>query len=371
VRVLVVDTCYPAFLAGHYAERPGLDRAPYGEQLRTLMARRFGTSDVYSHELGRRGHEVIEVVANSSQLQRAWVAEHGGARALTRLSDLPTRAGAAARQVFLQRALQAQIQAFNPHVVYFQDLWFAPRRALDRLRGEGRLVVGQIASAPPGEELLRGFDLIVTSFPHYVERFRALGVDSEYLPISFDTRVLDEVEVDGDRPHSAVFVGGVNPAVHPAGVALLERLCDRVDLEVWGYGADALPSVSPLRARHRGVAWGLEMYRVLARSRIVVNRHIEAAEGFANNMRLYEATGMGAALVTEEAANLAGLFEPGREVVAYDSEDDLAEAIERLAADDGAREAVARAGHERTLREHTYERRIAELAAMLEARLSR
>jgi spore maturation protein CgeB len=183
--------------------------------------------------------------------------------------------------------------------------------------------------------------------------------------------VLDEVNVNGDRAHGVVFVGGVNPGVHPAGVALLERLSRRVDLEVWGYGADALPSGSPLRARHHGKAWGLDMYRVLARSRIVVNRHIEAAEGFANNMRLYEATGMGAALLTEDAENLGDLFEPGSEVVAYRGEEDLITSIEELAADDGRRGAVAHGGHERTLREHTYDRRIAELAAMLEARLSR
>jgi spore maturation protein CgeB len=113
------------------------------------------------------------------------------------------------------------------------------------------------------------------------------------------------------------------------------------------------------------------MYRVLARSRIVVNRHIEAAQGFANNMRLYEATGMGAALLTEDAPNLGGLFEPGSEVVAYRGEDELLVSIEELSADDGRRGAIARSGHTRTLREHTYERRIGELAAMLEPRLSR
>ncbi|HEX7300692.1 MAG TPA: glycosyltransferase [Solirubrobacteraceae bacterium] len=370
MRVLIVDTVYPAFLAAHYAERPGLDRASYDEQLAALIARRFGTSDVYSYELRRLGHEAIEVIANAGALQRAWLSEHRRGLPLARLADLPTRAGAAAARVFLQRALRAQINAFEPQVIYFQDLWVAPRRELERLRGQGRLVVGQIASAPPGPEVLRGFDLIVTSFPHYVERFRALGVGSEYLPISFDTRLLEEVAVNGERPHPVVFVGGVDRTVHPAGVALLERLCDRVDLEVWGYGAAALPASSPIRDRHRGEAWGLDMYRVLARSRVVVNRHIEAAEGFANNMRLYEATGMGAALVTERAPNLDALFAAEREVATYDGEDELVARIEQLRADENHRRALAAAGHERTLSEHTYERRIAQLAAMLEARLS-
>ena len=66
--------------------------------------------------------------------------------------------------------------------MYVQDLGFFSRRELDAIRRAGTLVVGQIASEPPPPERLRGFDLILTSFPHYVERFRALGVDSEYLP---------------------------------------------------------------------------------------------------------------------------------------------------------------------------------------------
>ena len=370
LRVLVVDTCYPAFLAEHYAQRRALKSAPYEEQLAALMGRRFGTSDVYSHELRRLGHDAAEIVANAPELQRAWAAEHGRERLLAPMTGIPTRAGAAARQLFARRVLRGQVAAFDPDVVYFQDLWLAPRSEIDRLRAAGRLVVGQIASAAPGPEVLRGYNLIVTSFPHYVERFRSLGVDSEYLPISFDERLLDEVPLDGERPHGAVFVGGVNPGVHPAGVALLERLCRQVDLDVWGYGADALPTASPIRARHHGEAWGLDMYRVLARSRVVVNRHIEAAAGWANNMRLYETTGMGALLLTEQAPNLDSLFVPGAEVATYADEDELVARLRELLADEGRRRTIAAAGHERTLREHTYAERIRQLATMLEARLS-
>jgi spore maturation protein CgeB len=180
--------------------------------------------------------------------------------------------------------------------------------------------------------------------------------------------VLDRVEL-AERTHDAVVVGGVNPGVHPAGTALIERLCAAKLIDVWGYGADTLPAGSPILERHRGEAWGLDMYRVLARARIVVNRHIEAAEGFANNMRLYETTGMGSLLLTEEAPNLPGLFEPGREVATYASEDELVAKLRHYGDHEDERAAIAAAGHARTVREHTYERRIAELAEMLQGRL--
>jgi spore maturation protein CgeB len=109
------------------------------------------------------------------------------------------------------------------------------------------------------------------------------------------------------------------------------------------------------------------MYRVLARAGIAINRHIAAAEGYANNMRLFEATGVGAMLLTEQAPNLDRLFEPGREVVAYDGVDDLIDKLRHYLADADARRAIARAGQERTLAEHGYQARMQELDGVLEA----
>jgi spore maturation protein CgeB len=159
--------------------------------------------------------------------------------------------------------------------------------------------------------------------------------------------------------------------VHAAGTRLLEQLAERLPLEFWGYGASALPAGSPIRERYRGEAWGMAMYEVLAQSRIVVNRHIDVAAGYANNMRLYEATGSGALLVTDPGKNLGELYEPGREVVVYDGVEDLVERLEGLIADDAERRRIAAAGQARTLRDHTYERRMGELAALLEERVRR
>jgi spore maturation protein CgeB len=379
LRVLVVDTYYPAFLESHYAERPGLSERSHAEQLASLIDRGFGTADAYSHYLRECGHEARDTIVNCLPLQQAWARDHDATllRLLGPLASAPTRAGVATRHALLHAVALAQIRAFRPDVVYAQDLWFFSRRELEMLSRRGVFVAGQIASPAPSEDLLRGYDLLLTSFPHFVQRFRALGVDSEYLKIAFDRRVSDRLAARGvstapesQRPHDTVFVGGVNPAVHREGTQLLEEVAERAGLEIWGYGADALPPSSPLRRGHRGEAWGLDMFAVLADAKIAVNRHIDAAEGHANNMRLYEATGAGALLVTDRGSNLSELFEPGREVVVYDDADDLVEKVRYYLAHDDERLAIARAGQARTLREHTYAHRIAELADMLVARVN-
>jgi spore maturation protein CgeB len=371
MRVLIADTYYPALLSAHYRSNPQLIGASYAEQHRQLISLRFGVSDAYSHSLLSLGHEAAELVVNCAPLQRAWARETG-LRAPLRLMSRGPRAE---RLALLWIALE-QVKAWAPDVLYVQDLWFFPRAALARLHRHARLVAGQIASPPPPRRTLRGYQLIATSFPHFVDRLRAIGVHAEYLPLAFDVRVLEELRGRGvdpspvaERTVAAAFVGGVDERVHARGTRLLERASAAVDLEVWGYGWETLPSSSPLRGRHRGEAWGIFMYETLARARIVLNRHIDAAEGHANNMRMYEATGVGAMLLTDGGRNLPELFQPGAEVVAYEDQDDLVEKLRYYLEHDLERTEVAAAGQRRTLGQHTYERRTAQLVAMLQARL--
>lgn len=119
-----------------------------------------------------------------------------------------------------------------------------------------------------------------------------------------------------------------------------------------------------------GTAWGIEMYQILQASKVTLNHHIGIAESYANNMRLYEATGVGTLLITDWKVNLHEVFEPGREVVAYRSPEECAEMIEYYLDHDGEREAIARSGQQRTLREHTYYHRAGELVGIVERYLS-
>ena len=352
MRVLIVDTYYPAFLKAHYAERTALADAPYDVQWRALMDRFFGTSDSYSHFLGVLGHEAHEVVVNCDPLQLAWADEHG-IRLKTRLPPFRDRS-----------LVLAQAEAFHPDVVYVQDLNALTPSSLKELRKRSQLLVGQIASGAPGPRQLAPFDLLLTSFPHFVPRFRERGIASEHFRIGFDPRVLKHVQCESPT-EDVVFVGGLARGPHARGNELLEQAARRAPIDFWGYKVNRWPADSAIRRRYRGEAWGLDMYRVLAQSKIVLNRHIDVAENHANNMRLYESTGVGTLLITDAKRNLSELFAPGEEVVAYADEDDLVEKIHHYLRHDDERTRIARAGQERTLREHTYEHRMRELVDAL------
>jgi len=108
----------------------------------------------------------------------------------------------------------------------------------------------------------------------------------------------------------------------------------------------------------------------LQRSRIALNVHIDMAEQYAANMRLYEATGVGTMLLTDWKKNLHEMFEIGNEVVAYRSTRECVELVQHYLAHDEEREAIARAGQQRTLSEHSYYHRMQELTEILGRYLS-
>ncbi|HEV7822149.1 MAG TPA: glycosyltransferase, partial [Burkholderiales bacterium] len=86
----------------------------------------------------------------------------------------------------------------------------------------------------------------------------------------------------------------------------------------------------------------------------------------AGNMRLFEATGVGAFLLTDFKDNLDTLFAPDREVAVWRSIDDCLAAIGRSLSDDDGRAVIARAGHARTMAQHTYRHRAAEILRLIE-----
>lgn len=366
MRIALLDSYYSGFLANFYATAPERAALPYDTQRQGLLEELFGTSDFYTRHLKSLGHEAEDFIVSAVPLQTRWASEAG-----FRFSNLGLNLHHWLERIpFLRTLLPglaeivvAQILAYKPDVLYCQDLAFLPPAKLRELKRHVKLIVGQIASPLPPAEYLKSFDLITTSFPHFVPRLRAMGIASEYFRIAFDPKVLERLgPVEKDIGVS--FVGGISRD-HVKTLPTLEYLAQNTPIEFFGYGADNLDAASPIRSRHHGEAWGLDMYRSLARSRITLNRHIDVAENNANNMRLFEATGVGTMLLTDRKDNLGELFEIGKEVVAYSSPQEAAELIQYYLAHPDEAQAIAKAGQARTLREHTYRHRMEELAPIL------
>jgi spore maturation protein CgeB len=385
MRIAILTTSYPNFLNELYSHNVGLKDHPYDQQMAARNASLFGFADFYSRGFRAHGHEAREFHLNNPWMQYAWMREQGlptpSAEFLRSdrtpppsllkrlLAPLRPGLGPIARRLRPRRLpewqatiLRAQIEAYQPDIILNQEPAAVRSDFLHGLRKPVRRIVGQIASALPDGEDFRAYDLMISSLPNFVRKFRARGVPAALNKLTFEATIPRTIgEAKRDIPLS--FVGNIS-LDHGKRLVWLEHLARNTPLRIWGSGIEQVPHSSPLHACHQGEAWGRAMYEILGRSRVTLNNHIDLAEDDANNLRLYEATGMGAALLTDAKHNLREIFRP-EEVAAYASKEDCVRQIRMLLSDEPRCAAMGNAGQRRTLVDHNYFRRTGEMLEIL------
>lgn len=112
---------------------------------------------------------------------------------------------------------------------------------------------------------------------------------------------------------------------------------------------------------------GLDMYNALFNSEITL--HIGADPAIyrqSGAMRLFEATGVGTCLITDNADSLSDIFIPDKEIITYNSVKECKEKIKYFLENDDERKKIAVAGHTRTLKEHTIKNRCATVDSVIQ-----
>lgn len=369
MRILILDTDYPAFTDWLYSENPGLQEKTFDEQLRVHAKECFGMAGFCSSNMRMLGHDAQDFHVNNEIMQRQWASDHGIAvgsdwkwTVRLRRGILPWISREYVRRWYYE-ILAAQIKHFRPDVILNLAMDEISSTFLCEMKPYTRVLVGQIAAHIPTGENWGVYDLVVSSLPNFVKYFRRIGVRSEYNRLAFEPSVLNAIKVK-ERSIPISFIGSFTSS-HSKRDQLLERLCLAVPINIWGVGIDRLPPDSPIRSRYLGSAWGLGMFRILAASKIVINYHSDVAQSYANNMRLYEATGAGALLVTDLKDNLHEMFMPGKEAVAYRDIDECIELAQYYLEHAEERIAISVAGQKRTLETHTYLQRMQDLSAII------
>ena len=256
------------------------------------MDTHFATADAYSHNLAKAGIAAHELVVDAAPLQQAWAREHG--------VDLDGDA------IVLE-----QVRWFEPDVVYLQNLNVLDNATLAAIRGNGKLLVGQIASAAPGAEPPPRLRLDPDVVPALRRPLSLARGRRGVLPHRLRPADPRRSRTAAPPTRDLVFVGALNRAAPPPREPHLRPRRSAAADRILGLRPSRLAALVPIRRGYRGEAWGLEMYRLLHDARIVAQPAHRRGEGYANNMRLYEATGVGSLLLTDAKDNLAELFEPG------------------------------------------------------------
>ena len=362
-RFLQLNTFYPAYLRDFYAAHPRLGDAPFQTHLDALLDDGFSGPHMMTRGMAARGWDTFQIITNAVELQKRWLKENDIA-----FSDPFNPAFVAAMQ----------IEMFRPDAVYILDPCAFDSAFIRRIPTRPPLVTGWRGfPIPPGTDwsemdvVFTSFDAIAAAAP----QFGAGSVLRHYPGFPEDAPGDAPADTGEDYDCDVIFSGSVT-GHHRQRIDLLH--------EIWrasqGMGGPPfsfhlhMPDVSALppamQGANRGSLWGHAMLRALRRSRITINIDIDAFSAQPPNMRLIEATGAGAFLLTTFHPELPRFFTPGQEVETFRDGAELLAKIRHYLDHEPARRKIAQAGQTRCRAEHGLARTTDAFHDMVVAKLS-
>ncbi len=400
-KVVRVRQFYPVFLQDYYHRFPEVKNYCYKEQYDHIMSMGFESADYYTKHLRSMGIEAYEIVMNAKPLQLAWAKENG----LLAVDE---------RQI-----LFSQLKDLNPNVViltgdFYGANWIKQLR--EQISSIKKILVWhctKISSYQIND--LKSYDSVITCNIGIQNFLLNHGIKSIIINHGFEASLLPRItSATNALQEDLIFVGSVTlgEGFHHFRLKFLEKMIlDNLPINIYGFlssrnnilkkqiayiasnilkfsSGDVLVKNIPMinkaadykKMPHRTYSkqflkrvhppiFGIEMLRALHRSKIAINMHAEVAGSFAGNIRLFEATGAGTCLITDNKKNISDFFIPDEEIVVYDSIDEAIEKIKWLLDNPSYIDEIATKGQQRTLRDHTFQKRAAYLKNIIDGML--
>jgi hypothetical protein len=345
-------TDYPADYLHRFHQSTDLRNADFEAHRESLLSGHYGSFPCYRSWFRRIGHETHLLIPNEYPLQQKWLDER---HVEMRASPL-TKHAVALRQV----------EEIEPDVLFVASMFDYYGDFFEAASEHAKAIVTWIACPHPARLDFSNVSCVFTTLEPWAEEFRAQGVRAELVQAAFDEDVLPKLK-DVKRDVDVSFVGDLARKPHSYRADTLRELIDgELPIKLWGFhfSEPAFPwTKSAMHSAYQGEAWGVDMFRILARSRITLNFHIDVAraEGLVGNMRLFEATGAGAMLITDTGRNMSTYFTPDQEIVTFTSVGELREKIHYYLDHPAEQEAIAHAGQRACLERHSYRVRIRQI----------
>jgi spore maturation protein CgeB len=253
----------------------------------------------------------------------------------------------------LNACLLAEVERLRPEVMLtvqmHYELWLETLEMI-RARGDVATISWTTDDSWKYRELSRfighAYHAMTTTYDYVLPKYHADGIHEVLLTQwAASSDCLAEPLPANKCRYPVTFIG----SAHGDRRALVAQLAAHgIEVTCFGYGWPAGPVASE------------DISRIMRDSVISIN--------FANSKgenqikaRAFEVPGAGGFLLTGPAQGLERFFTPGVEIAVYQGFDDLVDKIHFYLSHPNERDRLARAAHARVSREHTYERRLAEV----------
>jgi spore maturation protein CgeB len=377
---------YSGYLELFYRRFPKTSILSYDDHYNLLINDTTEFAGSYTRNFRKQGVDAKCVIANDIVLQNKWRSENKVHS--EKNSDI----------------LFEQINNFKPDILWIENLnytdtdWF--RSVRDKIKSIRCIVAYHCAPYTMSTlERLKNADFVITCTPGLKLDLEKEGIRSYLIYHGFDNDLLSRVEnVTDTTEKNLVFSGSLitGGSFHNSRISLIEKiLTENIDIALYAtlekeykikakqllfllnslskklgienftnkipfleYGRSPVKNYSRmLMSSNHEPQFGMDMYNLFSISKIVLNIHIGIAGSSAGNMRLFEVTGIGSCLLTDNKENMKDLFNVGNEVVVYDSHEDCISKVRWLLENENERKKIAMSGQKKTLEFHTVKER--------------
>lgn len=275
----------------------------------------------------------------------------------------------------MNQALEEAIKEYRPAlVIVLKGLGIYPE-TLDRLRSQSDCALVNFNGDDPRNlyssnsnvlDALAFYDCVFTWSRRLVPVLLKAGARrAEYLPFGCDHDVHKETTittVDRNRYGSDItFIGTWDRERHRR----LENLMD-LNLGIWGSHWNRLPQKFTFAKCIRGGQVDMPIMRKIYRSSKVSLNLMRPQNDSSHNMKTFEIPAMGGFMLAPRTMEHMEIFEEGKEVVFYDTPEEMREKAIYYTENDKERAAMARLAHQKVISNHTYTNRMRQLIAHLE-----
>lgn len=256
---------------------------------------------------------------------------------------------------------QKQIETEKPDILFVNSNFEYWGDFLIQIKKHVKKICAWVSCPFPFNLSFKDIDLVYTLFPPHYEFFKQKKINAKIVSAGFDPDILKHTT--SESQYETSFVGGIG-SLHKKRTETLIKLSKKVNIDFWGYGFQSqnflknfyknLKTSFAFSNNYNGLAWGLKMFSILQNSKITLNIHGDIAANYSVNMRLFEATGVGSLLLTEENQNINDFFVPDKEIITFSSVEDAIEKIEFYLKNNKERDRIAKAGQRKTLEKFNY-----------------
>lgn len=364
LKIFKASDYYKSFQSYFYSKYPSIIESNYKTHISSLFDFSFAESNFFKLNIEKYGNaQVEEVISGDELLQKKWAAEN----------NVKYKS-----ESWFFDILEEQICLYKP------DVFFAHHQKalkpefihrLKKLNPQIKLILSWDGIGNFDLNLFSKADILLTPLESFTNKYISLGKNAHTLPFAFESGILDKLEAR--EKENISFIGSVHfrEGGHQQRMELLKFLKKKINIELYLSGSiefsnnifskealSILFRANPLNfidlftlgRSSKGRIFGLDMYNKLFNTKIVLNNHVDSAGNFGGNIRLFEATGCGACLLTDYKENLKNYFVIDKEVVVYRSQKECLEKAKILLNDEALRMEIALAGHRRTLENYNY-----------------